>query len=90
MRLAPFALPIVSLMACAPTSDTKGEIMAMNSETVTIRGVFDMTPGSGPAKPTPAMVAQAEEACRDAKYLGATPHDEYTFAYLFRCPHGPR
>ena len=91
MRLP--ALAFLMLSACAVSPDMQGSVYELTETTVTIRGAYDMNLGSGPASPTPAMVAQAEEQCPGAKYLSATPSNlhqyDYTFLYLFRCPHGP-
>lgn len=78
-------LAALALTACDVPDDTRGSVYQFNGDTVTIRGQFQ--PGEI-AKPTSAMVAQANEVCPGAQYLSAnpTPSDTYTFLYLFKCP----
>lgn len=80
-------LSCVALASCAPSQDTKGTVHQYNGETVTIRGVYDMSPVPGVAEPTDAMREQARQVCPEATYLSATPSptDNYTFLYLFKC-----
>lgn len=87
MHRSVLALPLC-LAACAVSQDTPGSVYAFNGDTVTIRGVYDMTLSGEPAAPTEAMRAQAEDVCSGAQYLSANPSptDDYTFLYLFRCP----
>lgn len=73
------------LSACTVADDQRGAVYEITDKTVTIRGAFSAN--GQPAKPTPAMVAQAKEVCPGATYLSANPSptDQYTFLYLFRC-----
>ena len=77
----------LGLTACTVPDTTKGTVHQFNGNTVTIRGTF-ATDGS-PARPTPAMIEQAQKVCKDAQYLSATPSNinEYdmNFLYLFKC-----
>jgi hypothetical protein len=81
------ALPLIALAACTVSEDTRGGVYAVTDQSVTIRGVYDLSLSSGPARPTQAMIAQAQDVCPDATYLSASPSptDDYTFLYLFRC-----
>jgi hypothetical protein len=83
MRLALLALPL--LTACVVSEDTTGHVKEVGARTVTIQGAFSAD-GSA-ARPTAAMVAQAQEICPGAKYLSATatPGNLDTFDYLFLC-----
>ena len=93
MRLLPLVL-CVSLASCAIPTSMKGSVHELTEHTVTIRGAFDMSPGAGAARPSLAMIAQAQDLCPGAEYLSATPSNihkyDYTFLYLFRCPNGPK
>jgi hypothetical protein len=77
----------ISLSGCVVPETQEGSVYQFNGETVTIRGVYDMTLSGKPAAPTAAMVAQAKAVCPGATYLSAnpSPSDDYTFLYLFRC-----
>lgn len=95
MRMTVFsALATAALAACTPTQDTEGAVFEVTDNMVTIRGAYDMTLGSGVAKPTQAMIAQAEAVCPGAVYMTAVPSNlhqyDATFLYKFRCPTGPK
>lgn len=86
MRMfAPLAAAL-ALSACI-SDNQAGGVFAVTDHTVTIRGAYSLNLST--AKPTPTMVAQARAICPGAQYLSASPHDEWTFLYLFRCPTGP-
>jgi hypothetical protein len=91
MKLIAALIAAATISACAPTADTKGQIVELTDRTVTIRGFYDMSPSAmlagKTAAPTPAMIAQAQEACPGAKYLSASSQGSngYTFDYLFQC-----
>lgn len=87
MRLIILPAAMLALAACV-SPDKQGGVYAVTDHTVTIRGAFSLDGST--AKPTPAMVAQAQAICPGAQYLSASPHDDWTFLYLFRCPNGPR
>lgn len=78
-------LAAIALAGCVTTDPaTRGSVYEITEKTVTIRGAY--TYGKT-AKPTTAMVAQAQEICPNAQYLSANPSptDYDTFLYLFRC-----
>lgn len=82
------------LAACTPTEDTAGQVVDITDHMVVINGAFDMNiANAGPAKPTAAMIAQAQAICPGAQYLTAEPSNrseyDWTFNYKFRCPTGP-
>lgn len=88
MRLALAA--VTALSACVPAPDTPGAVTAYNGNTVTIRGAGDYSlanAGKG-FKPTPAVVAQAQEVCPGARLTSGTPvsTDSWLIDYLFICP----
>jgi ABC-type uncharacterized transport system auxiliary subunit len=88
MKLVIALASAATLAGCVLPQATQGSVYAITDQTVTIRGAFDMSLASGPAKPTEAMIAQAREICPGARYVSAnpTPSDTHTFLYLFRCP----
>jgi len=93
MRQSAF-IALIALAGCVVPQDQKGDVYDITENTVTIRGAYDMTLDGTPAKPTAAMVAQAEAICPNARYLTAIPSNlheyDYTFLYRFQCPTGPK
>jgi hypothetical protein len=88
MRLVLIALPL--LAACVPPPDSPGEVTAFNGNTVTIRsgGDFSLAGAGKGFKPTPAVVAQAQEVCPGAKFTSGigVESDAWLVDYLFICP----
>lgn len=80
------------LPACVgPTSDMRGDVVAVNDRTVTVRGLagVSMLNPEMPT-PTPAMIAQAKEICPNAEFLSSQFVDEdvpleIQADYLFLC-----
>lgn len=77
----------LSLVACVTVSeDTPGRILEFNGASVRIAG--GLPQGASTARPTEAIIAQAQSVCPDARYLGASPTPgDYVveFEYLFAC-----
>ena len=85
-----FIIAALALAACVPAQDTPGTVTAINDKSVTIRGVADFSlanAGNG-FKPTAAMVAQANDICKGARFVSGvgTPDGNYTADFLFVCP----
>lgn len=86
MKLNPLPLAIaVTITGCVVSDDTEGSITQISDRTVTIRGAYSMD--GTPARPTSAMIRQAQAICPGAKYISANPSptDYDTFLYLFQC-----
>jgi hypothetical protein len=87
LRLALLCLP---LAACVPAPDAPGAVTAFNGSSVTIRsgGDFSLANAGKGFKPTPAVVAQAQEVCPGAKFASGTgiEGDAWLVDYLFICP----
>ncbi|ARC87143.1 hypothetical protein [Rhodovulum sp. MB263] len=83
MRTLSAITMLTVLVGCVVSPDKEGGVYEITDHTVTIRGAYSLD-GTA-AKPTPAMVEQAKGICPKATYLSATPFDEWTMLYLFRC-----
>lgn len=84
-----FALICLPLAACVPAPDAPGSVTAFNGETVTIRsgGDFSLANAGKGFKPTPAVIAQAQEVCPGATFASGTgvEGDAWLVDYLFIC-----
>ena len=87
-------IPLIFLAGCTVPESHLGKVHEITAQTVTIRGSYSLY--SGPAVPTAAMRAQAEEICPGAEYLSSTPWghvygtgyyavQSMQRLYLFRC-----
>lgn len=93
MKLVTIAIIGTSLLAACvgSTPDMRGDVVAVTERTVTIRGLADVSLANpSMPTPTPAMTAQAEEICPNARFLSSTFVDEDVpleihAEYLFLC-----
>jgi hypothetical protein len=88
MRLAVAAALV--LAACVQSPDVPGAVTAFNGASVTIRsgGDFSLANAGKGFKPTPAVIAQANEVCSGARFASGTgvEGDAWLVDYLFICP----
>lgn len=88
MKLA--LVSVIALAACVPAPDAPGAVTAYNGQTVTIRsgGDFSLANAGKGFKPTPAVVAQAQEVCPGARFASGLgiEGDAWLVDYLFICP----